>query len=416
MNPVKITTDTGQVRWVVRWRQKVGNRTVRHKRTFTTRKAATDHIESLAAERRKDHDAAKRTFNDYADRYIASKRKKCKSNTVQGYIDALAHARAFLGDRQIGTLTASDAEAYLDYLTTLPNLRRISSLRTTYRLFSAVLKMATRDEALPSNPADKVDLPSPTTEPRFSARFLTSEEVARISNHIADKHHPTYGLLTRFMAYTGLRAAEVSGLEVQHLTLTRTANGHRGTVDVQQTKRRRPNPKPGEAAVIVDTPKSERSNRTVPLAPWLAAQLHDYLTTIHSSPSDPTAPLWPNRRRGGYTHGKRSPNSPTHHSLSYATPVEPGAFYRNIFKPAAEAAGLGKVRLHDLRHTFASLMAAQGVPVERVSAWMGHSSIVVTWTVYTHLFRGEDDHAAIAAIPAPTTATNVTPLHGRSAG
>jgi integrase len=73
---------------------------------------------------------------------------------------------------------------------------------------------------------------------------------------------------------------------------------------------------------------------------------------------------------------------------------------------------VGKVRLHDLRHTYASLTAPY-VTVERLSAWMGHSSITVTWNVYTHLYRGEDDHAAVAAIPEPITTQKVTPLHGR---
>jgi integrase len=415
MNPVKITTASGP-RWVVRWRQPQGNRTIRHKRTFTTRKAATDYIEQLHSERHKDHDAARRTFNDYADRYIARARRRLKENTVAGYEDALTRARDFLGSRAVVTLTVSDCEAYLDHLTTQPTLRRISSIRTTYRLFSAVLKMAVRDKALPANPAAVVDLPARTTEPKFAPRFLTAEEVARLSDHISEKHHPTYGLLTTFMAYTGLRAAEVSGLEVQHITMTKTPTGWRGSIDVQETKRRRAKPKPGESPIIVGTPKSERSTRTVPLAPWLAERMHNYLEHTHPTPDDPTAPLWPNRRRGGYTHGKRKANSPDHHALTYQLPVEPGAFYRNIFRPAAIDVGVGPTRLHDLRHTFASLMAHRGVPVERVSAWMGHSSIVVTWSVYTHLFRGEDDHAAVAAIPAPVTTPKVTPLHGRSAG
>ncbi len=46
---------------------------------------------------------------------------------------------------------------------------------------------------------------------------------------------------------------------------------------------------------------------------------------------------------------------------------------------------------HDLRHTFASLKAAQGYSAREVSAWMGHGSVSFTLDTYTHLFPVDDD-------------------------
>ncbi|MDP9443617.1 MAG: tyrosine-type recombinase/integrase [Actinomycetota bacterium] len=93
--------------------------------------------------------------------------------------------------------------------------------------------------------------------------------------------------------------------------------------------------------------------------------------------------------------------------MAYDKRWVPESFCRNVFTPAVKAAGLGHVRFHDLRHTFASLCAAAGVPVERVSAWMGHASIVITWSTYTHLFRGEDDHTAVEALGRPANTSGV---------
>lgn len=45
---------------------------------------------------------------------------------------------------------------------------------------------------------------------------------------------------------------------------------------------------------------------------------------------------------------------------------------------------------HALRHLYASLMAAAGVPLERLSRYMGHSSIAVTFDTYGHLFPGDE--------------------------
>lgn len=69
-------------------------------------------------------------------------------------------------------------------------------------------------------------------------------------------------------------------------------------------------------------------------------------------------------------------------------------FYRGKFATACKKAGLVGLRIHDLRHTYASLMAQQGEQIFHVSRWMGHSTIAITADLYTHVFQGED--AALA--------------------
>ncbi len=114
---------------MIRWREQRGGKAVRRQQTFRTRKEAVAFIENLAAERRRDKDAAKRTFSDYADRYLDSARQRCKPRTANGYANALAHARAFLGHREVGSLRKSDADAYLAYVSSLEKMRRVRSIR-----------------------------------------------------------------------------------------------------------------------------------------------------------------------------------------------------------------------------------------------------------------------------------------------
>jgi integrase len=59
------------------------------------------------------------------------------------------------------------------------------------------------------------------------------------------------------------------------------------------------------------------------------------------------------------------------------------------FEPAVRQAGLRKIRFHDLRHTAASVLLANGVDVVAVSRLLGHSSPVVTLTVYSHAIPRE---------------------------
>ena len=59
---------------------------------------------------------------------------------------------------------------------------------------------------------------------------------------------------------------------------------------------------------------------------------------------------------------------------------------RLVFYRLLEGAGLRRVRFHDLRHTYASLMAEAGAPPKYVQEQLGHSSIQVTMDIYSHLF------------------------------
>ena len=64
------------------------------------------------------------------------------------------------------------------------------------------------------------------------------------------------------------------------------------------------------------------------------------------------------------------------------------------FYPALRRSGLRKIRFHDLRHTFASLLIANGEHPKRIQALMGHSSINVTMDVYGHLMPQGGDEVA----------------------
>jgi integrase len=105
------------------------------------------------------------------------------------------------------------------------------------------------------------------------------------------------------------------------------------------------------------------------------------------------------RRERAFAAGHAKPES-----FVFASRVGSGLHYRNVARrgldPAMEAAELNgegrpRLRWHDLRHTFASLLIAQGHNVVYVSRQLGHSSPSVTLDVYAHLFDGAE-HASRA--------------------
>jgi integrase len=70
------------------------------------------------------------------------------------------------------------------------------------------------------------------------------------------------------------------------------------------------------------------------------------------------------------------------------TILDPDNLYHRVFLPVLAKAGIRKIRLHDLRHTFGSLLLQHGASIVYVKEQMGHSSIQVTVDTYGHLIPG----------------------------
>ena len=75
------------------------------------------------------------------------------------------------------------------------------------------------------------------------------------------------------------------------------------------------------------------------------------------------------------------------------TPIDPDNF-SHAFSRLCESAGMGHWHPHELRHSGASLMLAQGTPLHVVSEVLGHASIAITKDVYGHLVEGDKRAAA----------------------
>jgi integrase len=95
--------------------------------------------------------------------------------------------------------------------------------------------------------------------------------------------------------------------------------------------------------------------------------------------------------------------------------LDPDNLYHRYFQPVLTKAGLRKIRLHDLRHTFGSLLLQNGATIVYVKEQMGHSSIQVTVDTYGHLIPGAnvsyvDRLDEVSEAPSKTTPPqNATP-------
>lgn len=359
---------------------------------------------SVLAEQRK---AGMLTFAHYAQGWLATQRVrvtsgKLKSDTVDGYERRLAvYTLPEFGGKAIASITPAQCEQFLAAL--VARGMTPATLKHHWSTLRAVFVYAQRHKAITSNPVDAVDFSGNSARRRNSRHYpLTAEQVAAVAVSVGERY-PVYELLTLFAAYTGLRAEEIAGCEVGDLVFTAAPAGSRAHIDVRRAKKRR------DGKWVTDTLKSTKSRRTVPLPGWLAERMRDYLDNTHQAAGTPTAPLWPNRALGGARRRGCRAVAP----LDFSEPVDPGAFYKNLLRPALEAVGLPAsrpamneapavrgVRLHDLRHTFATLQLSAGVHFMQVSKWLGHSSFTLTLDVYGD-YIPEEDGGALNTLPEP---------------
>ena len=88
-------------------------------------------------------------------------------------------------------------------------------------------------------------------------------------------------------------------------------------------------------------------------------------------------------------------------------------FRRRVWLPAVQLAGLSPLRFHDLRHSHAALLIAQGEHPKLIADRMGHASATVTMSIYAHLFPGLDEEAAERMDKARRTWRSLKPLAWR---
>ncbi|WP_235717706.1 tyrosine-type recombinase/integrase [Mycolicibacterium goodii] len=278
-----------------------------------------------------------------------------------------------------------------------------------------ILDMAQDDQDIAVNPviANCRRTTKRSAQP-FKHHPLTANQVASVVNCIATSREVTvipsaageqphtytrhgnrvYALAILFAAHTGVRAAEPQGLQAQDITLS----------DIPGTAGQRPRcPHRFAQEPRLDLrPKSDASaDRIVPLAPWLADELRDYLTTVH-----PFA--------GKYGHAPLFPGRRNRHAFDWAKPVCAASLYEHYLQPATRALGLGAVRLHDLRHTFATMNLSAGEHYMQVSKWLGHSTFVLTLTTYADYINEDEQVAPKVGRGVVDTAATVAPMQRKA--
>jgi len=229
-----------------------------------------------------------------------------------------------------------------------------------HRILHAAFRQAVRWQAIASNPADGV---TPPKVEQAKLTIPTPTDLQALFAAIADEYRTALAVA----AMRGLRRGEVLALQWDGMSL----EGQRPSLQVAGSLQRTP------SGLQVFPPKTERSRRSVPLPPTLAAMLSRHREEQHAR-RELAGEAW---QDGGHVFDRYD-----------GRPIDPDAFGA-AFRAARQAASLVGMRLHDVRHAYATLQIAEGTDARLVADLLGHATVAFTLQTYVH----PGEQAAVAA-------------------
>lgn len=287
------------------------------------------------------------TVADYLTRWLGSISGQVKPRTLDSYsTDVRLHLVPYIGRARLTKLTAAQVQYLLDDLSDTLAPASVQHVHTTLR---RALEQAMRWDLVPRNVATLVDAPR---QEQAEIQPLDQEQTEIF---LAAAKGDSLEALWSLAVLTGMRRGEMLALRWEDLDLDA------GTLAVRHTLTRI------DGKLTLTVPKSAKSRRTI----HLPAKARHALRRRRCRQLEER--MSRGRGEGEYVF-----------SFGGGTPLD-GAFVQRRFKALLTGAGLPDIRLHDLRHTAATLMLAKGIELHVVSRTLGHASISVTADIYGHI-------------------------------
>jgi integrase len=353
----------GSWQWVLEYgRDSNGTRLQTSKAGFPTKSAAQSALQQMVATLMTDVNLTSLTVHEYLETWLASKHA-LKPTTKTLYAEFTAnYLTPHLGRIRLLELRAHHLDRMYAAITIGRSGRALSpsTIRRIHGVLRSALNTAVKRRLIPYNPAEHIELapenpkrPKPWS-PQQCQAFLRYIEADRLAN------------LYHLILITGMRRGEAIGLRWEDVDLDDACL----SVEQQITD--------VNGRSMVSTPKSKSGTRVVPIDEVTVAVL---------------------RRQWQLQDVERAAWGSAWHEAGLVFTREDGRplrpeFATRHFRALAERAGLPVIRLHDLRHTNASMALDAGVALKVVSERLGHSDIAITANLYTHVSRRLGNEAA----------------------
>lgn len=302
-----------------------------------------------------------RWLKDYAELHLSKK-------TVDRYKKLLLRIYPILGDL---LLTEIDPIDILNFNRNIEqnsiNLRTgkplaPKTIKNHYLLVSSILSTAVEWQFIKENPASRVRSPKANQK---ESSFLDEKETLQLLDLL--KIEPLkYQTMINILIFTGLRRGELCGLEWKDIDFDKK------TISIKRASLYT-----ASDGIYTSIPKTKQSTRIITISDNLVNVLKHYQQW--QGVEKEKCIDWQEHDRL-FTQKNGNPISPDTVTKWFSKFIE-----KNNFK---------KVNLHCLRHTNATLLLANGVPLKNVSARLGHAQASTTLNIYTHAINSVDNVAA----------------------
>jgi integrase len=300
-------------------------------------------------------------FEDYATDYLASVAhlRPGTRQKIEGHLRNQIYP--FFDTTPLGAIRPAHVRSWIAALE--KEGLAPGTINGIYRTFSKILKTAVIDGLISRSPCIGIDLPKQTSHEEM--RFLDPDQVEALTEAI----EPRFRALIYMAAYTGMRWGELSALKIERLNLLR------GTVDVVESMSEI------NGYLEVQPTKTGRP-RTLSLPRSLCELLGEHLGR------------YPSEEGFVFSSAEGKPLRRNFYNRYYLPAQVKSGLDPNLClcsNRKCEARHRPLYRFHDLRHTCAALLIAQGAHPKEIQERLGHSTITLTFHRYGHLLPSLDE-------------------------
>ena len=343
---MKAEKDKKTGKWLIQYRYTdwQGKRRKSTKRGFATKREAEEWLRNFLITQKADFDMK---FEDFWKMYYADMETRLREHTMRTkkYIVELK-ILPYFGNKRVNDITAADIRQWQNELIKMGYSP--TYLKTINNQLSAIFNYAIRYYDLKSNPCAKAGSMGKSKAEEMD--FWTGEEFRKFIDSVMNKRLSYMAFMTLY--WTGMRMGELLALNPKDIDLEKR------TISITKSYQRL-----GKKDVITP-PKTPKSKRVITIPEFLAADIKDYMDSLYD--------LQENDRLFPITK----------------------YYLEHEMQRGIKESGVKRIRVHDLRHSHASMLIELGFSPLEIANRLGHEKVETTLNTYAHLYPNKQTKLA----------------------
>ena len=308
------------------------------KRGFATKKEALGFERDFLEQQSTNPDM---TFQNLYEIYMEDMAARLKQSTLLTKKTVLqTHILPFFGSKPINEIKASDVRRWQAKLMSSPNNYSQTYLKKINTELNSIINYAKRFYDLNTNPCGKAGTIGKAKAEEMD--YWTYDEYNAFREGVKDK--PLSYICIEVLYWTGMREGELLALSPADIDLDNK------TISINRTYQRI------EGKDVFTSPKTRKSKRKIPIPDFLCQELSDYIQSRYMLDAD-----------------------------ERLFPVTKSYLSHEMIR-GCKKTGVKKIRIHDIRHSHASLLINQGCDALMLADRLGHEKVSTTLNTYSHLF------------------------------